>query len=225
MTTQHSPATTTDTSVMPLIHTYFRREMRLAGGLVRGVEPGDVRRARIVADHLAMVGRHLHHHHHTEDRLLWPLLLQRVPDELAPIVHLMESQHEAVDALQGEIDALLPRWRATASADERDELGALHDRLYAHLVEHLDAEEERLLPIVARSVSQAEWEEMNEAGRAGTPRREMALTIGMFAYDGDPDVMAAMLAGAPAPVRWVLMRLARRAFARHAARVHGTPTP
>lgn len=79
-----------DTSVMPTLHTFFRRETRLAGGLLRGVAAGDVRRARIVAEHLDFVTRHLHHHHGIEDRLLWPILLERVPEELAPLVHLME---------------------------------------------------------------------------------------------------------------------------------------
>ncbi len=152
----------TDTRVMPVIHTLFRRELRLAGGLLRGVADGDTARAGIVADHLDLVGGILHHHHTAEDELVWPLLLERVPEELAPIVHLMESQHGRVEQLLDEIGPLLATWRRTAGAIERDRMATLYDELYVALVEHLEAEEQRLLPIAARSVTQDEWERMGE---------------------------------------------------------------
>lgn len=230
MSTETSPESSTspraiDTSVMPMIHTYYRRELRLAPGLIRAVADGDTRRARVVADHLDVVGRHLHHHHTLEDRMLWPVLLQRVPEELAPIVNLMESQHQVVDRLQDEIAEVMPAWQTHARAADRDRLAELHDSLYVNLVEHLDAEEARLLPIAARTLTQAEWDEMGEEGRDGTPRKELALTFGMFAYEGDPEVVDGMLAKAPLPVRVIVPRLARRAFRRHAVAVYGTVMP
>ncbi|GAA4126008.1 hypothetical protein GCM10022415_33500 [Knoellia locipacati] len=97
-----------DTSAMPTIHTYFRRELRLAGGLVRGIPDRDLERAGVVVDHLDFLRRTLHQHHTIEDELLWPVLLERVPEELAPVVHLMESQHERVDALLAKVDAARP---------------------------------------------------------------------------------------------------------------------
>ncbi len=224
-TTNTAGTTLVDTSVMPTLHTMFRREFRLAGGVVRGVAAGDVTRARVVADHIDYLSRSLHHHHTIEDDLMWPRLLERVPEELAPIVHLMESQHERADALNQEIGELLPRFRETAAADVRDRLADTLDTLHVHLVEHLDAEEERLLPIAARTMKQEEWDAMGERGRSGTPRKEMALTLGMYQYEGDPEVIAEMLAEAPPPVRWIVPRLSRRAFRKHAMRVHGTPTP
>ena len=69
-----------DTSVMPTLHTFFRRELRLAGAAVLGVPtatspgpggrrpPGFVRRAL--------------HHHTSRGRAVWPMLLERVPQEL-----------------------------------------------------------------------------------------------------------------------------------------------
>ena len=215
----------TDTRVMNTLHTFFRREHRLAGGLLRGVHDGDTGRSSVVGRHLDFLARSLHHHHHIEDRLLWPLLLERVPDELAPIVHLMESQHARVEALVEEIHALLPGWTRDADAASARRLADLFDTLYVHLVEHLDAEEERLLPIAARSVTQAEWDEMGATARREAPRRESLLALGMFQHDGDPEAFALMLGDAPPPVRWLLPRLARRAFRRHSLAVHGTATP
>jgi iron-sulfur cluster repair protein YtfE (RIC family) len=215
----------TDTRVMAVIHTLFRRELRLAGGLLRGVAAGDTARAAVVADHLDLVGGILHHHHTAEDDLLWPLLLERVHDELAPIVHLMESQHERAEQLLGEIAPLAAEWRRTARAAERDRMAHLYDELHVALAEHLDAEEQRLLPIAARTVTQEEWERMGAAARAGTPKDKQFVVLGMIAYDGGPAGIALLLAKAPAPVRWLLPRLGARAYRKHALAVYGTATP
>lgn len=217
--------TLTDVSAMPVIHSVYRRELRLAGGLVRGVADGDTARARVVADHLTWVGEHLHRHHTLEDRLLWPLLLERVAEELSPVVDLMQTQHQTVDALQEQVAQLVEQWRETAREEDALRLASLLDRLYVHLVEHLDAEEQRLLPIAARALSQDEWDAMGRAARDETPRGEQPLTLGMYLYQGDPEAVAAMLASAPRPVRAVLTWAAHRAFTRHALRVHGTATP
>ena len=214
-----------DTSEMATIHTFFRREFRLAGGVVRGVAAGDVQRAKEVSDHLEYVGRCLHHHHTAEDELAWPILLARVPDELAPIVTLMESQHERVDALLDDVTTLRTSWRVSADAATRGRLADTLDTLYAHLAEHLDAEEDRLLPIAARTLTDEEWHAIGDRARRQTPRSELFLTFGMFQHDGDPEVLARMLAKAPAPVRRLVPRLARRAFRKHALRIHGTATP
>ena len=150
-TTQPSESSSVvDTDEMVLIHTFLRREFRLAAGVLRRVRPGDTARAADVADHLDFLDRFLHHHHTIEDELLWPVLLERVPEELAPIVHLMETQHAGVEGTLATIGELLPRWRATADAGLGERLAGEYDVLYVALAEHLDAEEQRLLPIAAR---------------------------------------------------------------------------
>lgn len=214
-----------DTSVMPTIHSFLRREVRLAGGVVRRVAPHDVRRAAVVDDHLGFLMDSLHHHHTIEDEWMWPVLLKKVPEELAPIVHLMEQQHAGVDAAITGIADVRRVFRAAALPADRDHLAGLLDDLHAALVEHLEAEEHHLLPIAARTMTQAEWDAMGTAGKAGTPRGRAALVFGMFAYEGDPEVVRGMLADAPAPVRALVPRLARRAFRKHAREIHGTATP
>ncbi|MGY1741660.1 MULTISPECIES: hemerythrin domain-containing protein [unclassified Blastococcus] len=221
-------ATTTapiDTREMPTVHSFFRREFRLAGGVVRRVAEGDARRARVVAEHLDLLTRTLHHHHTHEDELIWPRLLERVPEELAPIVRLMEAQHGRVDVLIAEIDEIRPRWAVTGGAADRDRLAELFDRLCVHLVEHLDAEEERVLPIIARTITQEEWHEVGERARRSNRKDQMSLVLGMLQYEGDPAAIDAMLAAAPPPVRWIVPKLSRRAFRKHALLIHGTATP
>ena len=49
--------------------------------------------------------------------------------------------------------------------------------------------------------------------------------LGMLAYDGDPDVLTHMLGAVPGPLRGAVLTAGRRAYAKHATRVYGTPTP
>jgi hemerythrin-like domain-containing protein len=214
-----------DTREMLVVHSLFRRELRLAGGLVRRVPEGDRRRAAVVAAHLDLVEQVLHHHHTAEDELLWPLLMERVADELASVVQLMEAQHQQVAGLLESIAGQRPAWAEDPTPARGDRLAGLYDQLYAGLAEHLDAEEDRVLPLVARCISAREWAALGDAGRNGIPRKHMALVFGMLMQDGDPDVVAMMLAPAPLPVRTLVPRLGRRAYRKQALRLHGTATP
>jgi hypothetical protein len=214
-----------DTREMAVVHSLFRREVPLAGDLVRRVEPGDTRRSGIVGSHLELVGRVLHHHHVTEDELLWPLLLGRVTNEAAEVITAMEAQHLGIDAAWRRIEPLRSRWTVGADGADREQLADLYDHLATLLVAHLDAEETHLLPVAAALLTQQEWDALGEAGRRGAEGSERSLVFGMMAYGGDPEAVAQMLASAPPPVRVLVPRLARRAFRRHALVVHGTATP
>jgi len=214
-----------DTRDMVVVHTAFRREFGLAPALVRGVTPGDQKRADVVAGHLDTLTAMLHHHHAGEDRLLWPKLHERVPADIAPVVMLMEEQHHRIHAANDRVGEDLANWRHGASAEARDALADSLEEVDAALIEHLSAEEEQLLPIAAANLTPAEWEQLGEEGMAGLRKSQLPLVFGMLQYQGDPEVIAMMLSHAPGPARLLMPFLAPRAFARYSRRVHGTATP
>jgi hemerythrin-like domain-containing protein len=220
----HGPGLT-DVRMMLVAHDNFRRELGLAPAAVRRVAEGDRRRAARVADHVELFLGLLHHHHTIEDDLLWEPLLERVPTELAPLVHLMESQHDVVASILGSCTEAAAVWRATATSGDGERLADELERLCAALFEHLAAEETHLLPIMARHVTAAEWADFTEQGMSSIPKRLMALGFGMMLYEGDAEVIDLELQHAPAPLRRLLPPLGRRAFRRYARRIHGTPTP
>jgi hemerythrin-like domain-containing protein len=211
-----------DTREMIAVHSAFRREFGLAPGLVRGVAPGDVQRAGVVADHLELIGSFLHHHHAGEDKLLWPKLLERVPAELAPTVELMERQHEGVHEVIEEMNAALGRWRTGAAETDRDQLAGALDRLHALLVEHLAAEEQHILPLASRSLTEEEWGELGKDGMAAQEKNKLPMIFGMIMKDGDPEVIKGMLANAPLVPRLLLPFIGPRAYASYARRVYGS---
>ncbi len=208
-----------------VIHTALRREVRLAGPLVRDVAEGDVDRAAVVAGHLGTVLRLLHHHHENEDELVFPLLEARTVGAERATVELMQDQHVMLERHLAQIEGVLPEWATAAGSAERELLADAFDGLEGTLTEHLDEEERVALPIAERVLTDADWDAVARHGEKGAEGREKLLVFGILAYEGDPAVLASMLAGAPRPVRALLPRLALRRYRRHATVIHGTPTP
>lgn len=220
----HGPGLT-DVRMMIVAHTSFRRELGLSPHAVRNVPHGNHRRVAEVAEHVDLFLSLVHHHHTIEDELLWDRLLDRVPGELAPLVHTMESQHEAVAGLLTQTTAAVGQWRATAAQGDADTLVEVLSCLISALFEHLDLEEARLLPIMARHITEQEWAEFTARGMESIPKRQMFLGFGMMLYEGEPEVIALEMRSVPWPVRALLPVLGRRSFRRYAKRIHGTPTP
>ena len=220
-----SPTAGVDTRDMVVVHDSIRRQFGEAPGLVRGVEPGDTARAALVADHLQLLGELLHHHHAGEDRLLWPVLQARVPDDVAAAVEGMERQHDGIAGAQSAVAAALAAWRPAAGAEPREALAAALDELLLRITEHLAAEEEHILPLAAAHLTPAEWQRLGEEGIGGLPRKQLPLVFGMVMYRADPEVIRGMLSHAPLVPRLLMPRLAPRIHARYARRLQGGVPP
>jgi hypothetical protein len=191
-----------DTWEMVVVHKMFRREFRQAAGLIRGVAAGDTARAEFVGDWLSIIATGLHHHHHGEDLLLWPKLLDRVGTLNTDLVKRMEAQHEVVASSLSRIETLMPQWRGQADAESRDELAAVFEKASVALEEHLGEEEREILPLVSIHITQAEWHALGEYGKSGLPKgRKGFIAIGAVLEDATPDERVRFLGLLPAPVR------------------------
>lgn len=207
-----------DTRDMYTVHTMFRREYALLPGLVRAVAAKDEERAKVVAGHVRLVNLILHHHHMAEDENLWPALLRRAPREVDPVIHLLESQHEALDVLLDEVSTRLDGWTEGADSADGEGLAAVLQRLVAALYEHMGLEEKLALPLVERYIFAAEWEAMIAAGAADIPPETGPLVVGMLMYEGGLDPV-------PPQMRDVLGEMAPKVYASYCEGVHGTPAP
>jgi hemerythrin-like domain-containing protein len=216
-----SPAV--DVRDMLVVHTALLREFRLAPMAVTRTATDDRKQIARVCEHLRLLCDLLHHHHHGEDTLLWPKLQARVPTTVAGVFDDIAAQHEELDQTVSDVRARLETWTTDPPAGDAlaDALTRLHDLLR----DHLDLEERAVLPLAAMAVTEQEWQAVGEAAVAALPKSLLPLTFGMFAYEGDPAVLAGMLRAAPLVPRKVLPKIAPRVYARRARRVHGTATP
>ena len=217
MTDTANPALT-DVHDMVVVHRAFRREFRLIPELVRQVRPGDTDRATVLADHARLVLTGLHGHHTGEDLLLWPKLLERAAPD-AELIHRMEAQHERVaDAIE-RLGPALVRWEAEARPAVTHEVAACFDDLREALLEHLDDEEQHILPLAARHITQAEWNELGEHGVKGMRRKDLPIMFGAVAEETTPEERAELFAVVPLPVRILLKTVFARQYRRYISRV------
>lgn len=214
-----------DVRDMIVVHTAMLREFRLAPQTVARVPAGAHRAVRRVSAHLELLCDMLHHHHAGEDQLLWPPLRALLTSEGQTRLDEAEAQHSDIDAALRMVNAARQRWTDVDGHGGRNDLIVALELLYGLLVTHLDAEERELLPLAAAYLSADQWAALARAGATSVPISKLLLVFGMFAYEGDPAVLATMLRSAPPPVRVVVPMLAPRVYARYAERIHGTRRP
>jgi hemerythrin-like domain-containing protein len=209
---------------MLMMHNMFRREFALMPGLVGAVVAGEHDRAQMIGDHMEAVIDVLHQHHTHEDENIWPLLLDRCGESVAPLAGLMQGQHHQVATLLHRVDEALRIWRDAVTVESREALSDVLDRLIPALKEHLSAEEDRVVPLMEQYITVAEWHATMGSEFAADPA-EFPLTFGLLIYEGDPHSIDQAIASMPADARPVIRGLAAKTFADHAQRVHGTATP
>lgn len=221
-----TPATSepmADIRDMYMAHRMFRREFRLLPQLVRDVDPGDGRRAAVVADHAAKISAILHGHHEAEDTIVWPRLLERGGDRSAAIVPTMRQQHEGLDEALDAVDDGFRTWRSAALGGQN--LAADIEVLVSRLIEHMALEEKEVLPLAEEHITAAEWALFGEHAMRSIPKKDLPLGFGLVMYEGDPEVIKEVLSHAPLAARLLMPLIGPRLFASHSRRVHGTATP
>jgi hemerythrin-like domain-containing protein len=222
--TTHQPSsdtqTLTDVQDMVVVHRAFRRELALIPRLVRAVRAGDTGRAAVVADHARLCLQGLHLHHTGEDELLWPKLLERdAPD--AELIYRMEAQHHTVEQLVDRLGPAIDRWVAEARPAVSEEVASTFERLATALLEHLDDEENHILPIAARTMTQAEWDELGEHGTSQMSPSQLPIMFGMVLEDATPDERIAMMGVLPGPVRLLMRTYGAWRYRRYVKSVRG----
>lgn len=214
-----------DVRDMIVVHTAMLREFRLLPTAVAQTAVGDRKQAETVAGHLRFICDLLHHHHEGEDELLWPKLRDRTPPSALAVIEEAESQHAEIDLALSRVEEGRLAWVADPGPGSRDGLVAALDHLHTVLREHLDLEERALLPLAASVLTAKEWNAIGEEAVEVLPKSVLPLVFGMFAYEGDPEVLRTMLASAPAVPRTLLPLIAPRVYARRARQVYGTARP
>jgi hemerythrin-like domain-containing protein len=206
-------------------HTMIRREFGLMPGLVRATPAGDTPRITVIVDHIALMGGFLNGHHASEDKHIWPHLLQRCPGQCAPIVAVMEEQHDAIHSGLLEVGQAALAWSGRASAGTRDALADAIDGLLPVAAEHLALEEEQVVPLIEKYLTQAEYAAVAQEQGADTPPDKLPTLFGMFMYETEPDIVDLVVAEMPAEVQPVIKDLGAAAYANYAQQLYGTATP
>jgi len=140
---------------MGIVHSALLRDLtRAADALSHQPPPGDARRVAI-ARHVVAMMDFLHDHHHGEDAWLWPAM-RRLNPAATDLLDQMDADHLAIAFHLRTVRAAAADYEKSATG-RQGLLGALQD-LRSSLDPHLRREENDMMPIVACTLTAAQWD-------------------------------------------------------------------
>jgi iron-sulfur cluster repair protein YtfE (RIC family) len=210
-----------DMTMMLAFHDAFRRDLaHLAHTASR--HPADLdepARHTAVQAGWELFKTQLHLHHTGEDHDLWPRMrthLADCPDDLA-LLQAMQDEHARIDPLLDAVEGAL------ADRDGgHQRLGDTVDALASQLHGHLTHEERDALPLMQRSLTQAEWQGFASDQRRRNGIRGAAQLFPWLLDEASPEQVQAVLNWFPPPLRVVYRRIWQPRYARHD---HWEPSP
>ncbi len=191
---------TVDVAAMIAVHDGLRKEFASLPLLVKSTPEADSDRVAIVADHIDLMVVFLQAHHRAEDEILWPLIVERVPEK-AQSGSGMRDEHAH---LEQQLDGLLPlttAWRAAPTANDR---AALHRALINFertLLTHLGHEEADAMRIAGDLLTPEEFAELEANVWSRLTVDQQFIVLGLIFGDTKPDRGAALLSTTSAEVR------------------------
>ncbi len=210
----------TDTRDMLAVHNAFKRALEEAPSQLASVGDGDAQRASYLADYLGEVLWLLDAHHTGEDELLYPLLLERAPEE-RELFSRMAAEHAAVHSSLQATESAAERFGRSGSAVDGQALASACQSLREALVEHLDQEEKDVLPIAARCVSPPEWGALPADTLSHYSGTRVWLPFGLVLEAMPVDVREDLLAHVPPLVSQMWFGGGSDAFAKEMAVIRG----
>lgn len=187
-----------DTSDMPLVHEAFRRGLGEAREQLSFIDDGDRERAAHFANYMRDLLWLLHAHHEGEDELLYPKLVERVP-ESSDLFTRMDEQHTAVSSSLAAAAAAAATYGDSGSAADATALADACEALLTLLETHLTEEEVEVLPIAAGCVTQEEWGELPGHAMMSYSGDRIWLPFGLATEAFPPELMEVVLS-APTPI-------------------------
>ncbi|GGT04801.1 MULTISPECIES: hemerythrin domain-containing protein [Streptomyces] len=181
---------------------------RLAGllaDLAAGARPVSPERAAAIAAYVRRYHRAVRAHHRGEAEILWPLVLDAAADPAGAIADIVRfvDDHRALEALQTACDAAADGFAADP-AHGAPELAALLARARGLLGDHIEAEEEHLLPVITEQVPGAAFAAAEAGLRAAHGAADPHWTRGWLLSHATPEELRRVVgerAGAQSPVQ------------------------
>jgi hemerythrin-like domain-containing protein len=201
---------------MAIVHRLFRQAYDEAARLVRADPTPSPGRVTFLADHIDLVLGGLHSHHQEEDELLYPKLIERVPEQ-APMTEQVEHEHQVIATALDAASAACATWRQRPSVETGEALAAALDHLNEVVQPHLDDEEQKVVPLAAVTLTQQEWDAMGKRGMNSVPRNKRAIAAGMMLEPLDADDRAYMMKHVPAPLRMLFPIMIERPWKKYAS--------
>jgi hemerythrin-like domain-containing protein len=199
-----------------IIHAAFRRDLVRFTAALDAFRSGDKARAERLGTAWDNLAAQLHHHHEDEETIFWPALrdLGAQPE----LVGDLEGEHAQMLSALDTADSAMRTFRADPSDQNTAAARGSIEKLSLVLNDHLAHEERDLEPL---AVQHLQSPQMKDAARkVRRAHKGGAGTFIAWLQDGaDDDARTALRHDIPAPVLFVLGRVAGRDYNRRIATV------
>jgi hemerythrin-like domain-containing protein len=185
-------------------HDAFRRDLadfRKFAETGRAVSP-DVRRG------WSDFRRLLDNHHRGEDDYLWPIARRALGGDTrhAESLDRMQAEHSELDPLLEQVGR---GW-----TDPAGNVGRALEQLHVKLDEHLQDEEQRVLPWLCQQLTTADWKEYQKASRTSTDKTLPLIFLPWIFYRRDDRRGPGPSAVIPASLRLLIRTLMMPGYVR-----------
>jgi hypothetical protein len=191
--------------MMGIVHLALKRDLIRARDVL-AAQPAPHGRQRVaLGQHVTWMLDFLHGHHTGEDEGLWPLVRQRTPGAAA-LLDSMEADHARIAPAAHAAAAAAAAYTATTTDAPRAALVVALDDLLGVLVPHLDREVAEAMPVVAASMSDREWKDIEERYFIKSKsKRELAMEGHWMIEDIDSEGYDVVVHTVPPVLRFVLV--------------------
>lgn len=205
-----------DTRMMGIVHDALKRDL-LRTRQVLAAQPAPQGRQRVaLGEHVAWMLDFLHAHHSGEDAGLWPLVRRRNP-AAAELLDSMEADHARISPEADATAAAAREYTTTTGDASRAALVEALDGLLEVLVPHLDREVAEAMPVVAASITNREWDAVEQQYNIKPKSTRQLATEGHWLLeDIDAEGYDVVVHKVPAALRLILLHGFGRAYRRRA---------
>lgn len=202
---RNDPDQPADTRMMNVVHQALRRDLDRATTALEATPPPGDRQRTAIAGHLDWMMAFLRAHHESEDEGLYPLVRQRRPDA-ADILDQMNDDHREIARSIEAVDTAASTYATSAGQPARAGLVAAIGELREVLLPHLRREEEQVMPIVSETLTESEWNAIEQEHNVKPKGITQLGKEGHWLIDGaSADDRAKVLGLVPAVPRFVLL--------------------
>jgi hemerythrin-like domain-containing protein len=202
--------------MMGIVHGALLRDLARTRDVLE-VAPGPVGGQReAVGRHVLWMMAFLHAHHTSEDDGLWPLVLSRNP-AAAELLASLEDDHRLVAPAARTVSERAADYRDSTDDASRERLDDALAQLATVLEPHLEREVVEAMPVVERSITQAEWDDVERRFNLTTKSMRQLAMEGHWLLDGlDDEGRQVVVHLVPPLPRVVLVHGFARAYRRQA---------
>ena len=205
-----------DTRMMGIVHDALKRDLLRARQVLLASPAPRGRQAVALGRHVLWMLDFLHAHHSSEDAGLWPLVRRRNP-AAAELLDSMEADHARIAPAADVVDAAARDYTTTTTDSARVALVVALDGLLDVLVPHLDREVAEAMPVVAASLTNREWDAVEQEYNIKPKTTRQLAMEGHWLLEGiDAEGYEVVVHKVPAALRFILIHGFGRAYRRQA---------